>query len=65
MMNLLDSPDALHTMLLLVDEEGRVIKSLHDPSGKVMGGISEALELNNELIVGSFMAPFVAKITLH
>ena len=65
MMNLLDSPDASHTMVLLVDEEGKVIKSMHDPSGKVMGGISEALELNNELIIGSFLAPFVAKITLH
>ena len=63
--NLLDHPDALHTMLLLVDEEGSMIHSMHDPSGKVVEGISEVLEVNNELIIGSFFAPFMAKMTLN
>lgn len=52
-------------MLLLVDEEGTVIQSMHDPTGKVVQGISEGLEINNELIVGSFSAPFMAKMTLN
>lgn len=63
--NLLDYPDTLHTMLLLVDEEGTVIQSMHDPTGKVVQGISEGLEINNELIVGSFSAPFMAKMILN
>lgn len=52
-------------MLLLVDEEGTVIKSLHDPSGKVVNSISEGLEVENELIMGSFSAPFMTKMTLN
>ena len=52
-------------MLLLADEEGTVMKTLHDPSGKVMYSISEGLEVNNELIMGSFFAPFMAKLKLN
>ena len=52
-------------MLLLVDEEGTVIQSMHDPTGKVVMGISEGLEIDNELIIGSFSAPFMAKMTLN
>ena len=50
----MDNPDNMHTMLLLVDEQGTVIKSLHDPSGKVVERISEGLEVDNELIMGLF-----------
>ena len=61
----MDYPDALHTMLILVDEEGTVIQSMHDPSGRVVQGISEGLEINNELVIGSFSAPFMAKMPLN
>ena len=64
-MDRLDNPGDMHTMLLLMDEQGTVIKSLHDPSGKVVVGISEGLELNNELIMGSFSTPFMTKMTLN
>ena len=50
----------MHTMLLLVDEQGTVIKNLHDPLGKVVVGISEAFDLNSELIMGSFSTPFMS-----
>ena len=59
-MDRLDSPRDMHTMLLLVDEQGTVIKNLHDPLGKVVVGISEAFDLNSELIMGSFSTPFMS-----
>ena len=52
-------------MLLLIDEKGIVLKSLHDPSGKVVQSISEGREIDDELIIGSFSAPFMAKLTLN
>ena len=64
-MNRLHNPDDTHTMLLLVDEQGTVIKSLHDPSGKVVESISEGLELDNKLIMGSFFASFMTTMTLN
>ena len=51
-------------MVLLIDETGTIVKSLHDPSGQVVSRVSEALEINDELIVGSFFEPFIAKVTL-
>jgi len=44
-------PDISHTMLLLVDEEGRVVKSLHDPISKVVGLVTEAFEVDDEIII--------------
>ncbi|UII29731.1 SMP-30/gluconolactonase/LRE family protein [Fulvivirga ulvae] len=39
-------------LLLQVDENGTILKSHHDPSGKVIGEISSVYELDNNLYLG-------------
>jgi len=49
-------------MILLIDEKGKVVRSLHDPLGKVVNRISEVFEVDNELILGSFFTPFMSRM---
>ena len=39
-----------------------MIKSSHDPSGKVGEKILKHLKIDDGLIIGSFFAPFMAKM---
>ena len=58
----LDNPGDMYVYHAVIG--GWTRNSDHDPSGKVVVGISEGLELNNELIMGSFSTPFMTKMTL-
>jgi len=51
-------------MILLVDGEGRVVRSLHDPTAKVVFRVSEVLEVDDELIIGSIFGPSMARMKL-
>ena len=62
LVNELDHPGPLHNMILLVDEEGRVVKSLHDMTGKVVVKVSEVFEMDDEVIIGSFFTPFLVRM---
>ena len=51
-------------MILLIDEEGKVIRSLHDSTGKVVVQVTEAFEIDDELIIGSFTLPYISRLKL-
>ncbi|XP_065889707.1 adipocyte plasma membrane-associated protein-like isoform X2 [Dysidea avara] len=63
--NVFNHPEFLHNMILLVDEEGRVVRSLHDPTAKVVFRVSEVLEVNDELMIGSIFGPSMARMKLN
>ena len=54
-----------HVMVARMDEAGNIIEALHDQGGKTLYSISEAFEYGNQLIVGSFEAPFIGKLELN
>ena len=47
---------------MMISEEGSVVKTLHDDTGKTVTRISEAYEYKGELYLGSFIAPFMARV---
>ena len=51
-------------MVMMISEDGKVIKCLQDQAGKVVYRISEAFEFEGELYLGSFIAPFIGKLKL-
>ena len=51
-------------MVMMISEEGKVIKCLQDQAGKVVYRISEAFEFEGDLYLGSFIAPFIGKLKL-
>ena len=63
-MNIIDQTTSLHTMVMMISEEGSVIKCLQDQTGKTVYRISEAFEFEGELYLGSFRAPFIGKLKL-
>ncbi|KAL8615677.1 hypothetical protein ACOMHN_034827 [Nucella lapillus] len=51
-------------MVLELNQQGQIIRSLHDPHGVNYGAISEVDEYNGNLYLGSFKASFVGKIPM-
>ena len=51
-------------MVMMISEEGKVIKCLQDQTGKAVYRISEAFEFEGDLYLGSFIAPFIGKLKL-
>ena len=54
-----------NTMVMMINEEGKVIKLLQDQTGEVVYMISEAYEFEGYLYLGSFAAPFIGKLKLQ
>ena len=54
-----------HVMVARMDEAGNIVEALHDKGGQTLYTISEAFEYNNELIIGSFEAPFIGRLKLN
>lgn len=52
-------------MVARMDEAGNIVEALHDQGGRTLYSISEAFEYDNELIIGSFEAPFISKLKLN
>jgi len=52
-------------MVARLDEAGNIVETLHDQGGQTLYSISEAFEYRNELIIGSFEAPFIGKLKLN
>ena len=63
-MNVIEQTLPLHTMVMLISEEGSVTKCLQDQTGKAVYRTSEAFEFEGELYLGSYVAPFLGKLTL-
>ena len=54
-----------HVMVARLDENGTIVETLHDQGAHTLHSISEAFEYHNELLIGSFDAPFIGKLTLN
>ena len=58
----------IHTLmalaLLQLDKNGKVLQSLHDPTGNHAYSISAAHQHNGELYLGSLAAPYILKLKL-
>ena len=64
-MSIVEEISPLYTMIILISEEGSVIKCLQDQTGQVMYRTTEVLEYEGDLYLGSFVAPFVGKLKLQ
>ncbi len=54
-----------HGLALELDEEGHIIRSLHDQGGSVTFATSQVLELENgEMFVGSYFAPYLIRLKI-
>ena len=49
-------------LLVEYDLNGNIIKSWHDPSGKVVEDTANAVIHNNKIYIGSFHSDFIAVI---
>ena len=63
-MNVIEQTTPRYTMVMMISEEGKVIKCLQDQTGEIVYRISEAIEFEGELYLGSFNAPFIGKLKL-
>ena len=63
-MNIVEQTMPGYTMVMMISEDGEVIKCLQDQTGKVVYRISEAFEFKGDLYLGSFIAPFIGKLKL-
>ena len=53
-----------HGLVLELDKDGQVIRSLHDVGGETTRATSHILELDNSLLIGSYDAPFLVRVEL-
>ena len=51
-------------MIIEFDQNGNVLRSFHDPTGNVIPAVSEIEDHGREIYLGSFFAPFIAKLDL-
>ena len=63
-MKIIEQTTPLYTMVMMIGEDGSVIKSLQDQTGKVVYRTTEAFEFEGELYLGSHIAPFIGKLKL-
>ena len=63
-MKIIEQTTPLYTMVMMISEEGSVIKCLQDQTGEVVFRISEAFEFDGKLYLGSFTAPFIGRLKL-
>ena len=53
-----------HTLVIEVDLDGRIVRSLHDKGGRVLRSVSHVLDLGDRLLLGSYEAPHAAVLSL-
>ena len=53
-----------HGLVLELDINGVIQRSLHDQSGEIMYATSHVLDLKDRLLVGSYFEPFILEVTL-
>ena len=53
-----------HNLLLELDENGQIIRSLHDPTGSVVPDVSEIHDEGDELWLGSYKSKFIGWLDL-
>ena len=53
-----------HVMVLELDEQGNVVRSLHDNNAEVTGPASTVLDMGDKLLLGSYFAPYLVVVPL-
>lgn len=51
-------------MIIELDQDGNIVRSLHDPTGEVVSSVSEVLDTGDALYLGSFHAPYMVKVDM-
>ncbi|XP_076442475.1 adipocyte plasma membrane-associated protein-like [Babylonia areolata] len=52
-------------LIIEMNEEGEIIRSLHDPTGTKVPATSEGEEKDGVLYMGSYNLPFLSRVSLH
>ena len=52
-------------LLLEINQDGEIIRSLHDPSGGNIPAVSEVEDINGVLYLGSYFSPFIGRLDLQ
>ncbi len=55
---------ALYGLVIELDENGKVLRSLHDPSGEHFATVTSAEEVNGTLYLGTLHAPRIGRLSL-
>lgn len=53
-----------NAIIVEMDEEGKILDSLQDPTGKVIETVTDAFDYKGKLYIGSFSAKFVGQMDL-
>ena len=54
-----------HGIVAEMDQNGKILRTLHDTSGKLIVGASQATELaDGRLVIGSYFGPNAAIVTI-
>lgn len=48
-----------------INEDGKIIRSLHDPTGQVVPAVSEIEDKDGVLYLGSYNLPFLSRLYLR
>jgi len=62
--HLLHSYSPSYGLIVQVDEGGKIVSSLHDPSGKRIPSVSEVEDDGKALYLGSYHSKFIGKVNL-
>ena len=52
-------------LLIEIDNEGNILRSFHDPTGKVVPSVSEVEEHDGILYMGSYYLPYISTLDLR
>ncbi len=64
-MSITSNPATLYCLLLQVDGEGNIIRTLGDPKGEKVWGVTSAVEFDGKLFLGSLHHKGVAVLDLN
>jgi len=53
-----------HNLILELNENGQVVRSLHDPNGSTISDVSEIHDEGDALWFGSYKSNFIGKLDL-
>ncbi|XP_041469519.1 adipocyte plasma membrane-associated protein-like [Lytechinus variegatus] len=51
-------------LIIELNQEGEIVQSLHDPTGKIVPSVSEVLDTGKALYLGSYHAPYLLKLDM-
>lgn len=61
---LLNRIRSFYGLIIELDHNGNIVRSLHDPSGEKVKAVSEVLDIGHEIYLGSFFSPYMLKLDM-